>query len=39
MKLTKLQKQFLKMLTKDKYLETLYFIENFIKIRVKDGPI
>ena len=33
MKLTKLQKQFLKMLTKDKYQEVLYFIENYVKIR------
>ena len=36
MKLTKLQKKFLKILTKDKYSEALYFIENFIKIRIKE---
>ena len=33
MKLMKSQKQFLKMLAKDKYQEVLYFIENYVKIR------
>lgn len=33
MKLTKSQKQLLKMLAKDKYQEVLYFIENYVKIR------
>lgn len=36
MKLTKLQKKFLKTLAKDKYKEVLYFIENYIKIKKKN---
>lgn len=36
MKLTKLQKKFLKTLAKDKYQEVLYFIENYVKIKKKN---
>ena len=39
MKLNPLQKKLLKYLAKDKYNEVLYFIENYIKIKIKDGII
>lgn len=35
MKLTKFQKNLLKILAKDKYKEMLYFIENYVKIKIR----
>lgn len=35
MKLMKYQKNLLKILVKDKYKEMLYFIENYVKIKIR----
>ena len=37
MKLTKLQKKFLKTLAKDKYEEYLLFIEKYVKVRRRSS--